>query len=137
MKFDIRTEQDRQAFIGYVKKASIGKTVYTAEFKRYVKPRSLSQNKLMWFWHTLVQVETGNDRVDVHEFVKARFLPKKEIVVMSQRIMVPRSTTSLNNKQFTWLLEKYHAFMAEQDILLPWPDENGFEQLFQKYKDWI
>lgn len=137
MKFEIRTEADREAFIAYAKKVKLGKSVYEGEIKRYVKPRSISQNKLLWFWHTLVEVDIGTEKADMHEFVKDRFLPKRTVVLFGEKKEVPWSTTRMNQKQFSWLLEKYHAFMSENDFNLPWPDEQGFEQLYKKYKDWI
>jgi len=100
--------------------------------------RNIHQNKLYWLWLTCLEAETGNDKNDLHEFFKDKFLKKELIEVFETQILKEVSTAKLDKKQFSAYLEKIQIFaQTELEIKLPEPKDKEFEQFYEFYKDKI
>ena len=82
--------------------------------------RTLTQNAFYWAWLEKVELETGNQSEDMHEYGKATFLPKRLIKVKGKHgeytVQTLGSTTKLNKLEFGEYLDK---FSAHVEIPLP------------------
>jgi len=122
MKRKLINEIDRDMIIAYIKRLEIKKT-YTVEIKQKRTIRSLPQNRLYWLWITCIEAETGNNRIDLHEYFKSMFLIDEKICIFNTEINV-KTTTHLDAKKFTEYLEKIQIFAStELSITLPDPED--------------
>lgn len=97
--------------------------------------RSISQNNLYWLWLTCIEHETGNDRNDLHEFFKAKFLGFEEIQVLQYTVTRVISTTSKDTKRFKEYLDKIQLFASvELGIELPDPNDKYWSDFYETYK---
>lgn len=91
------------------------------------KRRSLSQNSLMWKWHSevvdAVHEYTGTDKDDIHEFFKRKFLTPR-IVEIGGEVAERYTTTTLNTAEMSEYLDKIYAWVTGTlGIVLPLPEE--------------
>lgn len=121
MKTTIRTEDDRAAVLAAVNALDLGKP-WSVEIKKHVKKRSLNANALYWRWISIIADETGNDKDDIHEAFKAKYLEPVERLVMGE--MVPVLTTAnLNTREMSAYMDKVYAFATnELEMILPLPE---------------
>lgn len=121
MKTTIRTEDDRAAVLAAVKALDLGRP-WSVEVKKHVKKRSLNANALYWRWISIIADETGNDKDDIHEAFKAKYLEPVERLVMGE--MVPVLTTAnLNTREMSAYMDKVYAFATnELEMILPLPE---------------
>lgn len=121
MKTTIRTEDDRAAVLAAVNALDLGKP-WSVEVKKHVKKRSLNANALYWRWISIIADETGNDKDDIHEAFKAKYLEPVERLVMGE--MVPVLTTAnLNTREMSAYMDKVYAFATnELEMILPLPE---------------
>ena len=108
-----------------------GKRTYSAEWKLYRKARTPSQNKLYWMWLNVIATDTGNDKDTLHDYYRAKYLPTRPLRGMDGNM--PISTTELNTAQFSAYMEQIQADSAIMGIILPNPDDLGFEQMEDRY----
>lgn len=99
----------------------------TVEIKPYKKGRSGRQNKLYWSLIGIIAKELGYDTDDLHTAIKVRFLGTTEKFVAGQLVTIPKSTRTLNTKEFTDLIDKIYALGAEMGVRLPVPAFWGIE----------
>lgn len=99
---------------------------FQVEVKKYVKDRSVQQNRLYWKWLGEISDFTGDTKDDLHDKFAAKLLgmEEKEIkykdsngVTRTELINRPISTKSLTTKQFAEYLEK-----IEITILTAFPE---------------
>lgn len=86
--------------------------------------RTGNQNR--YYWGVLIDViatETGNDPETVHEALKAMFLSTVPVTMANNTVNCMPSTTRLNTAEFNNYIEKIITWGAENDILLPYPNE--------------
>ena len=79
--------------------------------------RSGQQNRYYWFYLHLIEEETGNEALDVHEMAKRMFLPPKFIKCFGKEIKIPKSTTKLNKLEMSDYLSKIERWSG-----IPLPD---------------
>ena len=99
---------------------------HDGKFMRLVEPenkRSSSQNRYYWEYLEIIEMETGNDANDLHEYFKRLLLPPKWLKVLDKEIKVPSSTTDLNKQQFSDYLDKICSLT---NVPLPDPIEAGY-----------
>lgn len=90
----------------------------------FKRDRSTMQNRyLRWGVYWTIAEYTGYDQEYIHEVMKHKFL-----LDSSGKIPVPRSTASLNTKEFTDYVDAIRNFMAEF-VYIPsaeeWKKANG------------
>lgn len=88
--------------------------------------RSLDQNALYFMWCQIIADETGNDKDDIHEYLKAKFLGWKFVRVKQDNlgIEVPLSTKNQSVKEMAEYMEKIQAWaLTHLSIKLPSPDD--------------
>ena len=120
--------------IGAIRRIDLKKS-YTVEITEKKVRRSIPQNSLLWLWLTAIEHETGNDRNDLHEFFKAKFLQPEQVELFGTTLN-KYSTTNLNTVQFKYYLDKIQQFAsAELAITLPDPEDKYWEDFYKYYSD--
>ena len=101
--------------------------------ERETKRRTLSQNALMWKWvgevvdH--VEVYTGHDKDEIHDYFKDRFLPTRIVSFGDDVRKVTGSTKKLNTAEMTDYMNKIYAWATtELGLFLPVPEDLGRER---------
>ena len=108
---------------------------YTIEMKRFRDKRSISQNKLMWLWFSVIADEwseaTGRviTRDEVHDAYCQMFLPKD-----TPKGRVGGSTSILNTDEMTEFLNRVHEDASSDGIVLLNPEDKLFEQWAEQYE---
>ena len=83
--------------------------------------RSLNANALYWMWLGVIEEETGQDKDEVHDFFKTKFL-KGTKQVFGKVYEVVSSSAILDSKDFSDYMSKCKQFaINELNIILPEP----------------
>lgn len=102
--------------------------------------RSIAQNRLYWgVYVKLLSEHTGYDPEDLHDILKAKFLPKKITItddqgVITDEFVVGGSTRQLNKLQFGEYLERIQRWAAEElHVVIPDPpkDDDTIDDRFR------
>ena len=134
MKRKLSTETDRDMVIGYIKRLDISK-LHTVEVLKKNANRSISQNSLYWLWLACISHETGNERQDLHEFFKTKYMVPEVKNVFGINVDI-RTTTDKNTTQFKYYLDKVQIFAStELSITLPLPEDKYWQEFFEYYID--
>jgi len=137
MKRKLLTELDREMVLAQIKRLEL-KKIYTVEITERRIKRTISQNGLYWLWLQCISHETGNDKDDLHEFFKQKYLADETTLVLGKYVVTRKSTTNLNTVQFKYLLDSVQIFAStELAITLPDPEDKRWEDFFDYYKDKI
>lgn len=97
--------------------------------------RSISQNSLYWLWLTCIEQETGNDRDDLHDYFKAKFLGFEDVKILDSIVTRVVSTTQKDTLQFKNYLDKIQMFASvELGIALPDPADTFWSEFYGTYK---
>ena len=136
MIYHIRTEIDKIKLLTIIQQLKEG-VHWVIDVKRYRKKRTLSQNKMYWLWINCIASETGNRPDDIHDYLKNKYLPKRQIDIFGNIKEIPYSTTELNTKQFTDYLNAIDADVSTEGITLLYPDDLHWDSFYDKYKDYI
>lgn len=120
--------------ISYIQRLDI-KKLYTVEVLEKKANRSISQNSLYWLWLTCIEFETGNDRDELHEIFKKKFILPKKVNIYGTEIE-RYSTTDLDTAQFKQYLDKIQIFAStELAITLPDPESKYWDEFYSYYVD--
>lgn len=77
--------------------------------------RSNSQNRYLWgVLYKAIADESGHSSEEVHEFMKARFLPRQFIVINGEEMQAHKSTTQLTVPEFAQFVDQVSAFAATE-----------------------
>lgn len=90
--------------------------------------RSNQQNRFYWLYLHIIEVETGNNADDMHEYFKRTLLSPRFISVKDKNgkeieVKIPGSTTKQNKIEMGEYLDK---ISAKTGVPIPNPCENGF-----------
>src|SRR5690242_19423836 len=68
--------------------------------------------------------EGGNDPETVHEFLKTKFLPKREAIIKGEKLTLPGCTHDLNKDNFfSDFIDPIRAWYADFGRYIPDPNE--------------
>lgn len=114
-----------RAMISHDMKYFEGKRVHII-IKRASSKRSIAQNAMWWSWLTLLEKETGEDKIRLHDMFKDMFLSSVEVNPFTgQEFKRTRGSSELNKTEFSEMSEKLVRWCAENlNIMLPLPGEN-------------
>jgi hypothetical protein len=123
---EVKDEAGRKRAIGLIASLDLTKP-YTVVIEQQKKKRTLAQNNLMWAWlDKVVQCiheDTGNDKEDIHEFFKLKFLPSRTVEVFGETERVAGSTTKLSPQEMADYMNKIYAWATtELGLILPVPE---------------
>jgi hypothetical protein len=116
---------------------------YEIKVSKIENKRSLDQNRLYFLYLGCIGQETGNDKDQLHEFFKAKYLGIETIELKFSKsqdyyINICKSTTKLTTKRFTEYLEKIVIFAStELRITLPNPDDLRFKEFEEYYSQYL
>lgn len=137
MKFKVSNKADKQAVLAYLDKLVEGKS-YDVTIVRHKERRTVDQNRLLWLWLNCISDETGQDKNDLHEYFKQKYLGFDTRTMFGVQVYKSVSTSSLDTKQFTQYLEHIQAFAStELGIYLPNPEDQYWNQFEEYYKSII
>ena len=129
MKYDLKTEANeaKEYLLKLIDKNCV------VEITKKLKKRTVNQNSLYWLWLTCIEHETGNDKDDLHEFFKNKWIISENKEVLGEYINIKPSTTKLDTVKFKQYLDKIQIFAStELSISLPNPEDKAFEE-FERY----
>ena len=107
---------------------------YTLKIVRKTKPRTISQNSLMWMWYKCMEDSTGTPKEDFHDYYESKYL-NRDVAIGKQLYRVLGSTSDLNTLQMTHYLEKVKADAAtEFGIILPLPEDRYYQAFIAEYR---
>ena len=91
--------------------------------KPFVKKRTNPQLSLYWKWLGIIANETGNDKDDLHDYFKVKFLSPELVSIFGMEQM--RYTTSgLPAKEMSEYMDRVLAFTtSELGVFLPLPQD--------------
>lgn len=89
------------------------------------KARSLRANRYLWgVVYEILSSWSGHDPEEIHEAMKARYLPKREITLPTGEVLeLPGSTAALSTADFAIYIERVKAFAAQSGCYVPAPNE--------------
>ena len=108
--------------------------VYTLKIVRKTKPRTISQNSLMWMWFKCLEQDTGQPKEDWHDYYCAKFL-SRQVQVGNKLVWVVGRTSTLNTIQFTDFLNKVQADAAIDGYTLPLPADRFFADFVDEFQN--
>lgn len=125
-KIKIWDEDSKQRAVETIQNLS-AETKWKIEIKIDRNLRSLNQNALMWQWVTNVVDEvhefSGQDKDDIHEFFKQKFLTPK-IIEISGETVLRYTTTNLEKGEMSLYMEKIYVWATtELGLILPTPND--------------
>lgn len=137
MKFKLTTPIDKQAVKSYIDSLNSDKN-YTVDVTLRKERRTLPSNKLYWLWLACISNETGQDKDDLHDFFKQKFIGFQTKSFYGEKLYSTPSTASLDSKQFSVYLDRICAFAgAELGITLPHPEDLIWDQFYEQYNNYI
>lgn len=87
--------------------------------------RSLRANRLYWKWLTIIGDEIGYKKEELHELFIDMYAPIYQIPDLNGEMVEKRKRTSAMNKREFWeYMNSLDQFAAENDIILPQPEED-------------
>ena len=116
----------KEKAISYIKR--IDKDML-CEVRKDKRNRSTVQNSYYWFLLTMLELDTGNDKDDLHEYFKQKYL-MNYITSLSfiSGVQYHKSTTKLSTIEMEDYLEKIRVFASrELGCFLPKPNETEFD----------
>lgn len=122
MRFIIKNNQVLENCINAVRGIKFEDNMQV-EIKPYIAKRSVDANALYWLWISVIAEYTGYTKDEMHDVLRARYLPIKSREVDGITLIELTSTTILNTKQFNDYMREIEAFAVENDIRLPYPEE--------------
>lgn len=123
-KLDLRNRKRFSEQLGRLKDGAVQITI-----ERIHATRSIPQSR--WYWGVIVEMlseHTGFSPDEMHEVLKAKFLPKKLAVQdgngeIRGEFVIGGTTTSLNKIEFGEYCEAIRRWAAEElDVVIPDPD---------------
>lgn len=95
------------------------------QFSQPTKTRSNPQNRYYWgVVLTMIAAETGHTTEEIHEYMKAKFLPRVFMKLGTEEQQLTKSTTTLSTFDFEEYLDHIRAFAStELGMHIPMPHE--------------
>lgn len=84
------------------------------EIAQHQHRRTVAQNKLLWAIYTEIARETGHDPEEIHEYAKAKFLPKRVVEFNGKEDVIPGSTALLDRPAFSEYVERVASWAATE-----------------------
>lgn len=84
--------------------------IEVSEFRK----RSGPQNRLLWAIYTAIANATGHTPEEIHEAMKAKFLPPKVIELAGSEVTVSGSTAEQDVMAFSEYVERVQSFAASE-----------------------
>ena len=100
--------------------------------KKWRKQRTLSQNALYWKWLEIIGGEVGEDKDELHDIFREKFLPW-EIVevcgVKKKRLTRTSDPDFVTNHMAAYMTHIERFANTELGILLPHPEDDHYQTI--------
>ena len=97
------------------------------------KSRTINQNNLLWLWLTCVSSETGQDKNDLYDYYRDKFL-SRTVFVNGNETRVSSGTSTLNTVQMKQFLDMIQEDVSvELGIKLPNPEDLYWDEFQRHY----
>lgn len=142
MLFRIKEAKDKEAVKSYVDQLPAGK-LYNVKIVQHRERRSVDQNSLYWLWLACISDETGEDKDDLHDLFKQKYLGFQQKNIFPGRefgttVYKELTTTRMDTLEFTQYLKKVKGFALHfLGIVLPEPEDQYWNQFYEQYKNYI
>lgn len=148
----LNTAQNRERAKAIIDLAADAEVATLATFQPYKRNRSLDQNALYWKWITIIGVDLGATKEELHEDYKLRFLvpiltrdnPQyaemvdavravrkagmgQQADMLRREIVKLTSTTELTTAQMAEYMDDVNQHAASLGIILPQPEDRFAE----------
>lgn len=131
----VRKDNLQRQFESYLQTLKNGE--YTLSAKRVTQKRSINQNNLMWMWIACVSMETGQDKNDIYDYYRQKFL-SRTIEINGKTAVVTSGTSALDTVAMTHFLNQMQADVSvEFGIKLPTPQDLYWEEFQNYYKRFL
>lgn len=131
----VRKDNLQRQFESYLQTLKNGE--YTLSAKRVTQKRSINQNNLMWMWIACVSMETGQDKNDIYDYYRQKFL-SRTIEINGKTAVVTAGTSALDTVAMTHFLNQMQADVSvEFGIKLPTPEDLCWEEFQNYYKRFL
>lgn len=87
---------------------------WRVEIAQHQERRTVSQNRLVWAIYTAIASETGHTSEEIHEFCKAKFLPRRIVSFDGVDTEIVGSTALLDRPAFSEYVERVSAWAASE-----------------------
>jgi len=132
MKYNLKNSFKRELATSRFKK--LLELNATIELKELKGKRSISANALYWLWLTCIEKETGNDKYELHEYFKLKYLGTEDVEIFGETITKIKSTSVKDSAEFSIYMNKIKDFcLVELGIDLPDPDHKHFADFYNEY----
>lgn len=124
LQIDFSKTSEKQKLFNVLKGLKQERYILTIEKHR--DRRTIDQNRYYWVCLGIVASETGNDTDDMHDYFKAKYLDKREVIFKSTGEVseITGSTSSLDKVMFFKYVESIRNFsLQELNIYIPTPEE--------------
>ena len=125
--FILHDDASRSRLVAFLMALDLSKP-WEVVWKRKTKRRTLNQNAL--YWRRIgeivaaVQAHTGHDADEVHDFLKAKFLPPRFVEISGEARQVAATTTKLTTAEMAEYMNQIEAWAAtELGLYLTNPDK--------------
>lgn len=88
--------------------------------------RSNPQNALYWSLLKVLSDYTGNTDEELHTRLKVEFLGVERNLVRGIDLVIPKSTATLNTKEFTDFIDKVYLLGETFGLKMPKPSDYGY-----------
>ncbi|MFA6006907.1 MAG: hypothetical protein WC764_04270 [Candidatus Paceibacterota bacterium] len=107
------------AVSAYLRGFKVGQEIDVIISKRS-KPRTTQQNAYLWaVVYPITAKETGHTCLELHEAMKAMFLPPTFVELNGKRVRIPSSTKLLSVAEESEFLERVIAEFSSMGIIIP------------------
>jgi len=120
MKFYVTGFEDIPEILDYMSKKD-NNCIVEVTIKK--DKRTIPQNKLYWTNIEIISKETWYTIDEVHELIKSKFLEYTKKSKNGIENTFTRTTTSLDTKEFSELMEKVYKLWKSQWFKMKYPDE--------------
>ena len=132
MKYNLKNSFKRELAISRFKKLlDLNATI---ELKELKGKRSISANALYWLWLTCIEKETGNDKDELHEYFKLKYLGTENVEIFGEMITKIKTTSTKDSAEFSIYMNHIKDFtLVNLGIDLPNPDHEHFKDFYNEY----
>lgn len=125
----VRDIPSRDRLAAHILGLQVDGKVWEVSIAPYRQKRTSRQNRLAFAWIdevvSHVNEYSGQDKSDIYEFFKRKFLAPKRVQVGDEAIEY-YTTKNLTTKEFSAWTDAIHAWVSsELGIILPLPEDQG------------
>ena len=121
----VRDEYMRERVADLIRQLSLDKA-WQVTVEPHRARRSINQNALYHKWCGIIAAHTGHSHDEIHEYLKAEFLPPRTVEIGGKQRQVRPSTTTLKIDEMSAYMTQVQAWAGTTlGLILPVPEDLG------------